>query len=468
MKNKYFSLILALGLFFAFAPQEVHACLPFGTTTLEGPSYCEDGVEASVPARYEANYTSQCSGCESLVWEVTGGTFVDQDNIPLLPFEGGEIKIAECDCKFEDFTRYDLCFPILGSLASNDNVMFVRWNPNATVQEIKVKGASDGGSATCESDDKILYKRITAPTGIQVNSTTCTQANVTAQISSNDCRPPDFFRWYRNGSLFATSTSPTRSISISSSQSTTIEVGAVYGVSESARASVTVPPSVVFPNGISGNAILPEARPYFYHLGTEGTVTQWVVSSTNVTITSTGSRSARLDVINFVDGSTFTISARLEICGQFRWFYLDVKMDSNCSGPDCDFIRPEPSKDISPQIGVNTSSVVIPEPAPSFAPGDLDNLESGLVLESDLASNLSKATAFPNPISSGETLTIQSLPEEHVIQLFNLNGQLMRTIKDSGRQNSLYTNDLQSGIYVLTILDQKNPEKLETMRIIIQ
>ncbi|MEL7122333.1 MAG: T9SS type A sorting domain-containing protein, partial [Bacteroidota bacterium] len=337
------------------------------------------------------------------------------------------------------------------------STVYVVWEINAPVQELKLKGKSKNKNIllpNCNSDEKIVYKKVTAPTGITVNSSNCTSASLTAQIGTNSCRAPDQYRWYKNGSLFATTSGTSQTVTISTSQSTTVEVSAMYAGSESSRASVSIPASIDWPSGINGLSILVDNSSENYGVyGTNGTVTQWMVSSTNVSIASNGTNSALLTVSNFVDGHTFIISAKVEKCGEYRWYTKNVEMDEDC--PSCPIPIQGMLSDGTAKVGVS----------------DLDgsNLKKGEKASKDmnrLGLEWSSIEIYPNPISKGQELILKQLPEQHEIKVFNMQGQQLQRLVSSGFQSRLSTEGFEVGMYMIVVKDLDTQKEVTTKVVI--
>lgn len=479
MNIKYFFIFLTIFLS-AISPHEAFACFPIGNASISGPSYCEDGFDAQVPARYEANYSSSCSGCDSHIWELTGGMFVDASNLPRFfdgqnnPLSNGEIKITECECKVEDWIEYDACISVFGSLnALDNNVVHVRWDPNAPLQQLKLKGTASSGSLGCDDDDKILYKRVSSPTGIRINRNECTTANLTALIESNDCRDPDSYRWFRNGTFIGSSTSPTRNVNISTDQSTNISVTTTYGNSESNRASRSIPPGIIWPpNGISGPTILPPGPLGFITatyqvLGTNGTVIQWSASTSDVGFNTTSGNTTDLFISNYVLGQVFTIEAQVERCGEIRSYFLTVVMDDCDPGdPGCVPFKFTDSTD--DQLTGNTASyLTITE---GYQPRNNEEAFNNRPLNSFRSPIVENPyiLAYPNPVDIGQELILKNLPEQHFISVLNGHGKLVITIENSGSQDRIPTQSLIPGQYFILISDQNDSSILESIRILVQ
>ena len=67
------------------------------------------------------------------------------------------------------------------------------------------------------------------------------------------------------------------------------------------------------------------------------------------------------------------------------------------------------------------------------------------------------------------SLTVRGqLPEQHLIQLYNVYGQLLKTRSYTGSQDRLSTQDLDPGMYFIVVTDQDKPEQRSTIRLVVR
>lgn len=198
------------------------------SSSISGPTFCEDGVDPQTPTAYTADVTINCSGVQSHTWTLTGGMFVDASNQPLVfvngqPMMNGSFKLVEdvFGCSPGD----PACVPVTNVNDGFNNVIRVRWDPNAPLQRLSLSASEN----SCSTSAEIVNKRALAATSMTLGATTCTTRTVTANVPDTGCRPPTRFRWFVNGSLFPTPSTETVTLTVNPSTTNQIAVEPVYG-----------------------------------------------------------------------------------------------------------------------------------------------------------------------------------------------------------------------------------------------